>query len=313
MTYKNKVYFLAALIAVLVLLYAGNILFNSDFGTRNASFAWLDSKAAERTTRVVVNTQSGGFELLTQNNMWFVSHNDNMYPARQLRVQDFLSILTTRSTWPVRSASASSHERFGLDNQASRVTIYSDNTVILDLLLGNDDYVRSETYFRLYAQNEVRSGDSNIRTYIDSQINNWYNLRLIPESENGQISLANVQRLSVINHEETQIFTRSNRGWLFSGIEIENLDVSALEGYIRIILNIEGDNFTDIVTHDDPVFDHNRIVLELGTGRIITIRIADSDESGRRFANVSGSRYIYSIPSWSANRLFREAESFEAQ
>lgn len=313
MTYKNKLYFLIVLIAVLVLLYTGNLIFSSGFGSRNASFAWLDSKTAERTSRIEINTFNGTLELFKQNNMWFVKQNDNVYPARQIRVQDFINVLTERSSWPVRSSSASSHERFGLENNASRVTIYAETAVLLDILLGNDDYVNNETYLRLSGNNEVRSGSSNIKSYTNSSAASWYNLRLIPESEGGQIELNSVQRLSVHTPSGSQVFTRSNRGWQISGIDIANPDTHAIENYIRYVLNNEGDSFSDEISWDAPIFDNSRFVLEFGNGRVITIRLTDEDESGRRFANVTGSTHVYSIPSWSANRLFRDAESFELQ
>ena len=114
MTYKKKKYFLIALIAVLVLLYAGNLIFNSDLVNRQRSFAWLDSNTAERITKINIISQGNEFELFLQDNLWHVLYENNVYPARQLRVLDFLNALTTRSAWQVRSSNASTHERFGL-------------------------------------------------------------------------------------------------------------------------------------------------------------------------------------------------------
>jgi hypothetical protein len=260
--------------------------------------------------------------------MWFVLDNDNVYPARQIRVQDFLNILTTRSAWPIRSSSASSHERFGLltptdsdqfslsYEQASRVTVYADDAVLLDLLLGADDIYRNETFFRRADQNDVRSGNSILRTYVNSHSGSWFNLRLVSGTDGMDIDISNVQRFSVYTPSETQIFSRRNRGWVVSGIEIENPDIPAIESYIRVVLNIEGDSFSNSISIDDPGFDYSRIELELGHGRTITIRLTMGDETGRIFAHVSGNGtirgdHIYSIPSWAANRLYREAENFE--
>jgi hypothetical protein len=323
MTYKNKLYFLIALIAVLVLLYVGSLIYNSDFGNRQESFAWLDSKAAEKISKINISTHMNEFEIFTRNNMWFILHENNVYPARQLRVQDFLNILTTRSVWPVRSSSASTHERFGLlapdempddgffHGLASRLTVYADNVVLLDLLLGNDDIYRNETYYRRYGQNEVRSGESGAKIYLNSHVSAWFNLRLVTGNDGGEVDLGSVQRLSVYTPYETQVFSRRNRGWVISGIEVENPDAHAIESYIRGILITEGDGFDNSMSWDDPAFEYSRMELELGQGRIITIRLTMADEmTGRIFAHVSGSELIYSIPSWSANRLYREAESF---
>jgi len=312
MTYKSRLIFLGTLIGVLLVTYIVSVIFTSDIGYKSSSYTWLDSKTAEKTIRIVIKDADDEFELKKKNNQWFVSHNGLEYPAKQLRVEDFLKILTIRSAWPVRSTSASTHERFGLEQSASRVTIYGE-TVLLDLVVGNEDIFKNEIYLRKAGQNEVRAGDNAIKSYISSPVNSWYNLRLIPETENGSLDISGVQRLSVYTPQETQVFSRKNRKWEISGVSVEKPDQSAVDAYIRQILTVEGDNFEDSVDGADPMFDRTSIVLELGNGRIITIRLSDADETGRRFAHVSGKDYIYSIPVWQMDKLFKSASSFETQ
>ena len=317
MAYKKRLVCLLALIAVLALFYIGSFVFSYDMGnTRSASYAWLDSRDAGRITRIAFNTGWEEFELAKRGDQWFVSHNGSEYPARLLRVEDFLRILTTRSSWPVRSTSASYSDRFGLNENAARVTVYSEQTPLLDLLIGDEDPMGREAYFRRAGQNEVRSGDSSINMYISGRVASWYNLRLVSESEGGNVNVGSVQRLSVRNGEGTQNvqqFSRRNRGWDVTGIVTENLDHNSIENYIRDILNTEGSNFVDSVSSFDPVFNHSNITLEFGNGRVVNIRLTDGDEEGHRLANVSGREYIYSIPVWIASRLFRDAASFEMQ
>jgi hypothetical protein len=311
MTYKNRLIFLGTLIAVLTVTYIASVIFTSDIGSKSSSYTWLDSKSAEKIIRIVIKEENE-LELKKKSGQWFVSHNGLEFPAKQLRVEDFMKILTTRSAWPVRSASASTHERFGLEQSASRVTIYGE-TVILDFLAGYEDVFKNEIYLRKAGQNEVRSGDNAIKSYISSPVTSWYNLRLIPETENGSIDISSIQRLSVYTPQETQVFSRRNRRWEISGASVGNPDQSAIDTYIRQVITAEGDNFEDSVNSDDPMFDQTSMVLELGNGRIVTIRFSDVDESGRRFAHVSGKDYVYMIPTWMAGRLFRSASSFEMQ
>jgi len=314
MTYKNRIFCLLSLIAILVLLYAGSFIVNVETSNaRSASLLWLDSGLAAGAGRIVISMDAQNFELVKKSDQWFVLHNENEYPARRLRVEDFFGILTKRAAWPVRSSGAASQERFGLDTQtAGRLTVYGESNVLLDLLIGLEDNT-GQVFVRRYAQNEVRSGDSLIKTYVTSSVSSWYNLRLIPDSEDGKVSVKNVQRLSVYNGDTTQVFARRNRGWTVSDVDSANIDQSAVENYIRIVLNTEGDNFVDSVSSDDPVFGNSRITVELDNGSVITIRLSESDESGNRYAHVSGREYIYSIPSWSVARLFRAASSFETR
>jgi len=313
MTYKNKLIFLVSLIAVFALLLTGNIIYNSDIGTKQASYVWLDSKAAEKITKLIFNSEEHEFEISYRNNQWSVLYNDTVYPARKSRIDDFLSILTTRSSWSVRSSSAATHDRFGLAHSFSNIKVYAENALLLDLLLGNDDIFKNETYFRKAGQNEVRSGDSSIKTYVTGPITSWYNLRLIPESEGSSVlfDINSVQKLSVYSSDDTQIFSRRNRTWTIEGVD--NPNVSVIESYIRTIINTEGDGFAEPETITSDFNNGDRIVLEFGNGRIITIRLTEGDDTGRRYAQVSGKDYIYSIPSWSAGRLFRDIEGFKNQ
>jgi hypothetical protein len=314
MTYKKKKLFLFSVIAVLALLYTGSLIFNQErSGSRASSCVWLDPKLAARAHRIAIETAAGEVEIAKKNNQWFILHNGIEYPARQTRVEDFLDVFTQRAPWPVRSTSASSHARFGLDELASRITVFGENSAnLLDILLGDDDITGREIYIRKNGENEVRSGSNAVRAYVTGSVTSWYNLRLIPESEDGQIDVDSAQRLTVFNSGETTVLSRKNRAWTVSGVEDAKVDQGAVENYIRIVINAEGDNFFP----DDEPYDFNKvegsyITLEFGNGMVKTINFGESDEEGRRIANVRGSRYHYSIPPWMVTRLFRETASFE--
>jgi hypothetical protein len=313
--YKNRLVVLVTIITLLALTYTASHIFSPERrNNRSASYVWLDPKLVAKINRIVIGTEFQTIELMSNDNQWFVSHNGKLYPARKARIEDFIGIFTTRSLWPIRSSSASSHEHFGLDGEkSSRVTIYTDNSILLDLFLGNNDNTGREIYIRKVTDNEVRSGGSSISAYTGTAVNNWYNLKLLPESESGEPDIASVQRLTVYNEGETQVFSRSNRNWVISGINVENPDYSSIENYIRTVLNTEGDNFADSVYSNDLFFGVSRIVFEFGDGRVVTVSISAQDEENKRFARVSTSEYTYSVPSWAAARIFRDAASFEKQ
>jgi len=324
MPYRKKLVFLLSLIGALSLIFTASLFFNpQSSGARSASHVWLDSKLASRTAQIIISERGEKNELVKINDKWFISHNGREYPARQLRVDDFIGMFTSKAAWPVRSTSASSHARLGLDEETgTRVTLYGENAALLDLLFGPQN--GREINVRRYGQNEVRSTENGVSAYITGPARNWFNLRLIPESEDGRIALDSVQRLSVYTTDAQAgtahpagtasiVFSRRNREWTISGANIENPDQSSIDSYVRAVLNTEGDDFNGDMSADDPVLAHSRIVLELGDGSIRTIRISGPDESGRRFAHVTGSDYVYSIPSWAAGRLFRNAAEFEKQ
>jgi hypothetical protein len=315
MEYRKKLIFLLSLIGALAIIYTASLVFTPESsGSRSSSLVWLDSKLSGRIARITINNQDAEVELVKKSGEWFVINNEIEYPARNLRVEDLISIFTKRSPWPVRSSSASSHERLGLDSSASRITFYGENSTLLDLLIGNTDATGQEVYVRKYGQNEVRSGDNSVNSYIKGAANSWYNLRLIPESEDGSVDVASIQRLSIYTAEGTQIFSQRNRQWTVSGIDATRIDQGMVGAYMRAVINTEGDDFSDSITADDPMFDYVRMVLELGTGVIKTIRVSETDEeSGRLYANVAGSDYVYSLAPWATQRLFRNVSDFEKQ
>lgn len=312
MTFKNKLICLSILIAIFALVYAGSFIFSRDMdNTRSASHLWLDSSAAGRINRFVINSSQDKLEFTKKSDQWFITRNNSEYPARRLRVEDFLSVFTTRAQWPVRSSSGAANDRFGLDERAARITFYSDYSIILDLLLGDDDVMGLEMYFREAGRNEIRSGNSSIRVYITGEVTSWYNLRLIPESADGSVSINSAQRLTVFNEGASQVFTRSNRSWDVSGVNVENPDMSKIEEYINFVINAEGEDFIDSVSASSMDFNYSRIMIEFGNGSVVTILISGPDEVNKRYARVSNSGYIYQLPLWVTTRLFRNAESFE--
>jgi hypothetical protein len=317
MTYKKNFYILLSLIAALALLYTASLIFDPEAsGARSASYAWLDPKLVDRIDKITITDRGEIKELSKRDSQWFVAHNGKDYPARQMRVDDFTGVLSKRAPWPVRSSSADSYERLGLgEDAASRVTVYAGNTALVDLLLGIGDTTGREIYIRKAGQSEVRSGDNKIDSYVAGSVTSWYNLKLIPESENGKIDVGSVQRVTVYNRPDTQVFSRANNAWTVSGISVADPDQNSINSYVRAIINTEGDDFVDSVSGDDPLFGGGaRIVLELDDGSIRTIRLsAPIDESGRRFASVTGSDYIYSLPSWVAGQFFKNAADFELQ
>jgi hypothetical protein len=312
MTYKNKITALLSIIAVLALLYTASLVFDPEkTGSRSSSYAWLDSKASSRVTRISLSGDSK-LELKKTGGYWYVSSEGMEYPARKLRVDDFIGILTAHAPYPVVSSQGSSHKRPGLDDDsAARVSVFAEGASLLDLLIGGQDSSGRGVYLRKYGQNEVRSGDDKFNLYVTGPVTSWYNLKLFPETEDGGLEADGVNSLSVYTPETRQDFNRMNREWAISGIGVENTDQYAVDSYIRTILYAEGDDFTSSDQVRDLDFNHNRIVLELAKGGIKTIRLTEADDQGRCYAQVSGSDYVYSIAGWMSQRLFKAASDFE--
>ena len=321
MTYKKKITVLSGIIASLAIIYILSVVFDYErTGSRSALYFWLDPGQKNNIEGITISNVEETIALVRKGDEWFISRNGRDYPARRVRVEDFIGTLIRRAPYPVLSSSVSSHERLSLtEDRSIQITVTGKGgQSLLNLLIGIGDITGQNVHMRKQGQNEVRSGEDIFSTYVRSTLASWYNLRLFPESEEGRLDATGVQRLTVYppptddgENVPPRIFTRSGREWTFSGFELNNPGMGRVDGYIRDILGTSGDNFIEDIEPSDPMFNNSRIVLELGNGTIRTIRLGPSDESGRRLAVISGSNWVYSLPVWASMRLFADAETFE--
>jgi hypothetical protein len=336
--YKKRLIFLSVLAALFAASWILTLVFEDGRRyLRTAAYVWLPREAKAAADRIEISARrpetgsSEKLELVRRNGVWRVFHDGAEYPAKEARVDDFLDALAARGAYPVRSSAFP--ERLGLSEEnASRVTVRGGaGPPLLDLLVGNIDSSGRETYLRRAGGSEVRSGEDRISGYIFSGRVSWYDLAFIPEAD---ADPAQVQRITVYppaddgpgepcGPSEPLALARSEGGWIISGVR--NPDRSAAENYVRAVLGAGGEDFGG---GDIPcVFESGRIVVELGTGRIYTIRFGPPGESGRRPAQISISggnrvsgenwfsdenRCVYLVSEGTVNRLFRPADFFES-
>ncbi|MCL2044546.1 MAG: DUF4340 domain-containing protein [Treponema sp.] len=323
MVYKKKIMVLSGIIASLVVIYILTFIFDPQrLGARSDMYSWLEPEMKERITGISISGMTDGESIRLEQNggVWFVLREGKRYPARQARIDDFIDALTRRASYPIRSSSVSSHERLSLtEDTATRIMVTGGiGMPLLNLLMGQRDMTGQNIYLRKQGNNEVRSGDDLFSTYVFSEVSSWFNLRLFPENETGRLDVSDVQRLIVYHpvtedDEEAQppmMFTRNNREWDFS-FDLENPDFARVNTYIRDILTTSGSDFIDDVAVNDSLFDYSRIILEIGDGSSRTLHIGPPDEDNWRYATVTGSGLVYSLPAWSADRLFARAGDFE--
>jgi hypothetical protein len=320
MVYKHKLAVLSGITAALAVVYVLTFVFDPQLaGSRSDAYTWLEPGQKDRISGITITGSGETVSLERKEGRWFVSHNGRDYPARQARIEDFIEALAKRAPYPLRSSSASLHERLSLgDDSAIRVTVTGGSgPPLLSLLIGHGDVTGQNVYLRRQGQNEVRSGEDIFSTYTGSSITAWYNLRLFPEAESGRLDAAAVQRLTVYpppndegENTQPQIFTRRGREWAFN-FEHADPDMQKVDTYIRDILNTSGNDFIDTVIPADPMFNYSRIVLELGDGSVRTVRIGPQEEDSRRYATVTGTDLVYALPEWTASRLFPGTEFFE--
>ncbi|MCL2138374.1 MAG: DUF4340 domain-containing protein [Treponema sp.] len=329
MNYKKKIYLLTGIIAVFAITYVLTIIFDPEnMQARSDAYTWLDPSDIDKITGITitapVNTENDEdvkpVALSKNDGLWFVLNEGRDYPARQLRVEDFIALLSKRDQYPVRSSSASSHERLSLEeHSAVKVTIAAGaGKPVLQMLIGQSDQSGSNVFMRKIDQNEVRLGTDNFSSYVNSSLSAWYELRLFPENQSWKND--DVQRISVyppaeqdidgqIEQIEPMIFTRNGKAWDFN-FDLENPDSGKVEEFIRTILETNANDFTNLGASDSSI-NYCSLELEFANGTKIRIRIGPPDENENYFAAVSGTNWVYVLPGWAYSRLFPEKQFFE--
>jgi hypothetical protein len=330
-TYKKKALCLSALLGLLILIYGGALVFDPGrVQSREAAYTWIEPRWLPQVDRVEISRPGEELRLLLREGLWFAERDGKEYPARGLRVEDFLKALSTRAPYPVRASSGAAHERLGLlEGSASRVVLRGGpGEPLLDLLLGRGDALGSDIYLRRNGQREVRSGKDRFSVYVAGGGTSWLDLRLFPAPPGGRSpGAADVQRFTLspppgagetgeapageAPASEPFTLTRSGNGWVIGG-EGRIAEASKTESYLRGLLGAEGEDFSVDRNPGDPVFGGGSVSLELGDGSRLGIRLgSEALENSRRLAAVSGSPYVYELAPWTVEQLFRDAGYFE--
>jgi hypothetical protein len=304
---------------ILILIYGATWIFDSGRSyARNAAFAWIDKDLLFQADGSQLSGLQGSTDLKRKNGLWVIEENGRDYPVKQLRVEDFLAILSRRDVYPLRASSAGAAEKLGVsEGSASRIVIRGGAGLpLLDLLVGRGDATGREVYLRQAGRGEVRSGEDKFTQYLDSQRTSWYDLRLFPASS----GVDAVQRVRVFafNGQSAYTVSRNSGGWAFEGDEEISVDTQKAESWIRSILDAEGEDFDPSSPGETEgpggtESGDGRITLELGNGSVRTILAGPPDEEGRRTATLSPAPpggLAYRLAAWTVTRLFREPQYF---
>ncbi|MDR2143642.1 MAG: DUF4340 domain-containing protein, partial [Treponema sp.] len=253
--YNKKIYTLAGIAGVLAIVYLLALFFDpARVNARNASFTWLSAEARDMADRMEIS-RPGEEALLIQriNNRWFAALGGGSVPVKQGRIDDLFRILCTRGAFPRLGSSASSHEDLGLSAEnASRLVIRGGAATppLLDLLVGNDDSAGREIYLRKNGENEYRSGDRLIKSYVSGAATSWYDLKLFAENRADAVQRIRISPFKDGDGDGDFSFFRSENNWVpESGIPAESGTPggesfgTAADAYVRNIFEIQGDDF----------------------------------------------------------------------
>jgi len=316
MEYKKKIVILGSTAAFLALLYVLSILLDpARSNARNERFTWLPAASRSDADRIEISRDGEKLELVLKNGSWFVLAASAEVPAKQGRVDDLFRLLSTRGAFPRRGSNAGSHAELGLDGSTRLLILGGPGLPLLDLLVGKEDPSGRSVFLRKNGENEFRSGDRLIGSYVNGEKTAWYDLKLFEERPLAQVQRVQVHFSGYTGIDEEQpveysdyTVTRSGEDWAIAG---SPLDREKTETWIRGILEAQGDDV--LPAHDELGGSFQAaagIRVELGDGSFIELQIEQAGEDGKTPALVSGRPYRIALSRWTLARLFRERGSF---
>ena len=321
MLYKKKLYLLGSITALLTIIYILTFVFDPvRRNARNERFTWLSAASREEADRIEIFHHEEKFEIVYKYGSWVALLGQQEIPAREGRIDDLFRLLGTRGAFPRRGSNSASHGDLGLDGAIRLVIRGGGGLPLLDLFVGNDDPSGMSVFLRKNGENEFRSGDKLIGTYIKGEFNSWLNLRLFEE-----ISVAQVQRVLVSFRDfygtkdeptpfpyEGYTVSRSGENWLIAGSTVEK---GRTDNWIQTILETQGDNILLVPRENrDEINDLFSIIanirLEMGDGTALDLQVEKSKYDDTYVAYVSGKPYMYLLSRWITTGLLQNRDFF---
>jgi hypothetical protein len=340
MSSKKKIRILVISAALLALIYALTLFFDPDrINARHASFTWLSPGARDEADRIEITREGEKLELILENGLWYALLDSQEIPVKQGRVDDLFRLLGTRGAFPRRGSSAASHGDLGLGDTAARLVIRGPGLPLLDLLVGKEDPSGREVFLRKNGENEFRSGDKLIASYVNGDRSSWYNLKLFEEKP---LDLVQRVRVNFTGPEGITSYgiVRSGEGWILER-NSSAIDREKAETWIRGILEAQGEDIAapgdpegpgetaETLTGPDPAAASmaeeagsitegtagneagaeiplsGSVTVELGDGASLSLRIG-AGKDGKSPASVSGKLYAFVLPQWTVSRILRD-------
>jgi hypothetical protein len=180
---------------------------------------------------------------------------------------------------------------------------------LLDLLVGGDDSAGREVYLRKSGENEYRSGDRLIKSYVSGAATSWYDLKLFAENRAAAVQRIRVSPVKDGEGDEDFSVSRNEDGWALEPGIPAGAESAGVDAYVRNLFEIQGDNFLSPEDAAGIEFNAGRLGIELGDGSVITVLVAE-ERDGMRPVTVSGTPYVYLLSQPAMARLIRERSTF---
>lgn len=131
-------------------------------------------------------------------------------PASPERIRNLLEDLTTIRNLYKISDKISQKSTFGLTNGTEFHLRYNTEDSFHELIFGNQDFSLSSRYLMTEKNTQVYEIDNTLDKYLSTSMQSWAEPFIISQVVLGKITVNDIQRSQVINHEENHISSVSD-------------------------------------------------------------------------------------------------------
>lgn len=324
MSYRNKVIALSSALTVLLLIYAGGLVFAPE---RNAARAeagkLLFGKAADVASFTIGGSAgAASLEFEKAADGWALVEEGQVLPVQSGRVEAFLDSLAAVSRLSPRSEGKGDLSGFGLgaDSAAKIAAKSASGKVMADFSLGGLGPTGNETYVRLKGTGPVYAAAADFASYVKEGRTGWLDLRVFAM----QIRIDDVQTIATkaklslgggsaadaapIVAEWTA--SRKDGGW--TGRD-GAYDAVAVESLLRSIVNLSGLDIVAMPPADAFANAQGRLELGLGTGGKRVIEIGRDAGNGSCYLRAQGSSFVYLVSAYALMNVVRPESALAAK
>jgi hypothetical protein len=323
MSYRTKVLALSTTLAFLLLVYAAGLVFSPERRQARAEAAGLLAGKPTEAASIELSRREGDstitLSLSKKAGSWVLLDQGEGLPVQGQRVASFLEALAEVKRLSPRSDGTGDATSFGLaPGQGSGVLVKdSAGKTLADFRVGGYGPTGKESYLSLGGKKTIYAMDAAFGSYLTADRSSWLDLRLFTEPP----KIEEVESLALSSKLPVDLSGRPAKpfAWLakkkdgsWKGSEA-NLDAPAVEGILRSILKLSGEDIATKPPVEAFATVLGRIELGLSGGRSLVIEIGASAGQQRYYLRSPASPYVYLASAYSLMTIMREEGSLLAK
>jgi len=330
MSYRNKVIALSSALAVLLLIYAGGLVFAPERNAARSEAGKLLSGKATDVAAFTIGDTAGApsLEFAKDADGWALTEEGQSLPVQSGKIDAFLAALASVSRLSPRSEGKGDLSGFGLGTNAGvRITAKSASGKLLaDFVVGDLGPTGKEVYVRPKGTGPVYAAAADFESYVKEGRAGWLDLRVFatPIRIDDVQTIETSAKLSLVTGSAAGAAgtggaagakgasaapivaewtaSRKEGGW--AGKK-GPYDTVAVESVLRSIVNLSGQDIVAMPPADAFTNPQGRIELGLGTGGTRAIEIGRDAGNGSCYLRAQGSSFVYLVSAYSLMNAVR--------